>query len=89
MRGSVRCPEVPVTWDTLEGAGTPVVELEIRTYNEILDSACDEHLARSGESAYSGADVHADSGNIVFSPLDFARVKASAHFDAQRLDGIL
>jgi hypothetical protein len=80
---------VPVTWDTFEGAGPSVVELEVRTDNQILDSARDEHLAWSGESADSCPDVHADTGDIVGSPFDFASVKTGAHLDAERMDGPL
>jgi len=49
---------LPVTWDTFEGAGASVVELEIRTDDEILDSARKRapRLVR-GESTDSCSDV--------------------------------
>lgn len=78
---------MPVTWDTLEGAGTSVVELEIRTHNEILDGAGDEHSLGPAR-ALSRAPM-CTLTDIVGSPFDFSGVKASAHLDAQRFDGPL
>jgi len=37
----------------------------------------------------SCSDVHADTGDVVGSPFDFASVKTGAHLDAERLDGTL
>src|ERR1700681_2363798 len=86
---SVRRPQVPVTGDTLEGAGASVVKLEIRTDDEVLDGTGDEHLARSGQGAHARPDVHADAGDVIGPPFDFASVEPGAHLDAERLDSLL
>ena len=80
---------MPIARDALEGAGAPVVELEIRTDDEVLDGVGDEHLAGSGEGADTCSDVHTDTGDVVGSPFDLAGVQTGAHFDAEWSDGLL
>src|SRR4051794_18325281 len=81
---SVGGPEVPVAGDPFERALAAVGELHAGTDHEILDGARDEHLARAGERAHPGADVHADAGDVPVPALDLARVKTRADLDAER-----
>src|SRR5215204_2160340 len=73
--GSDRRPEVPLAGDPLQHLGAAVVEAEVRTDDEVLDRARDEHLARPGQRADSRADVDADAGDIVAAALDLAGVQ--------------
>ena len=61
---------MPVTRNTLEGAGSPVAELETRTDDEVLYGARDEHLPWSGQGADARPDVHADTGYVAVAPTD-------------------
>jgi len=75
---------VPVAGDALEGLGAAVVELEFRADHKVLDGACDEYLSRSGERADARADVHADTGDVVGSPLDLTGVQTGAYLRPSR-----
>ncbi len=76
-------------WDALEGPGSAVTELEVRTDHKVRYCAGHEHLSRARQGADARPDVHADSGHVAVSPFDFAGVKTGAHFESERLDGLL
>ena len=57
--------ELPLAWDTLEGMSPAILEGEARTGNEVPNGRGNQHLGRSRERRYPGADVHGDAPDVV------------------------
>src|SRR5207344_1838589 len=81
---SDRGPEVPLAGNALQDLRPAIVEPEVRTDDQVLHGAGDEHLAGPGQGAHPRADVDPDAGDVLAPPLDLAGVQAGADVDAQR-----
>ena len=65
-----------------------IVELDLRSGDEVSHCAGDEQLARTGECTDTGCDMYGEAAEVFVSNLAFAGVESGTHVNADPDSGV-
>src|SRR5436309_720353 len=80
--------DAPRAGHALQLVFAPVVELEARPHQQVLDRAGHEHLARARQGRHPRRDVYGEPSHPLAAYLDFARVHTGADLKVEWNEGL-